>query len=331
MNDDEDFHVESAQRKATPVIIGLYGMSGCGKTLSGLKMARGLAGPDGKIGVIDTENHRAQLYSGRPEIGDYLCITLFEPFHPDRFKAAVKRLEAEGCTVIMIDSISAEWEGPGGVLDMADKEQERTGKTGLHIWNKPKMKHKGMVQRLIRSPAHIICCCRGKHEMVQKGKEVIRGDIVPIQENGFIYEMTVHMRLDVDGNTPTVTKCLDELIHYIDERKPITVETGAKIAEWVNKGAAVDEALRLLLLTATDAAERGRESLKAFVNSLDQTERVQLRPYQTELNTTAKSADQVSSSDPDATTGPDPEKAAQAAKAFGQRDEEKTSSAQETC
>lgn len=318
---DEEFMIEKAVRQALPLMIGLYGMSGCGKTLSALKLARGLAGPDGKIGVIDTENRRAQLYAGRPEIGEYICITLYEPFHPDRFKQAVKRLEAEGCVVIIVDSASAEWEGPGGVLDMADSEKDRTGKTGLHIWNKPKMKHKAMVQRIIRSPAHIICCCRGKHEMIQQGNNVTRGDIVPIQENGFIYEMTIHIRLpDVKTNLPELTKCMDELKPYVDVTKPISVETGAKIAEWVNKGAKVDDDLRLLLLTATDAAERGKESLKGFIASLTDMERGQLRPYQTEMNDLARSADQTTESEPDGKGGPDPERAAAAAAAFAKKE-----------
>ncbi|MBF0186198.1 MAG: ATP-binding protein, partial [Magnetococcales bacterium] len=42
----------------------MWGGSSSGKTYSALRLARGLVGPQGKIGVIDTENRRALFYAG---------------------------------------------------------------------------------------------------------------------------------------------------------------------------------------------------------------------------------------------------------------------------
>lgn len=287
----DDFVIETAERKAIPVMIGLYGLSGSGKTLSGLKLARGLVGASGKIGVIDTENGRAQLYAGREEIGSYHVIGMTEPFAPGRFTEAAIALENAGCDVIVIDSISAEWEGPGGVLDMADK----VGGSGLQKWNKPKMAHRGMVQRLIRSSSHIIFCCRGKEEVIQEGKgqkaTITRGDVIAIQERDFIYEMTVHMRLNAGSNIPQVTKCIDELRPFIDPKKPLTVETGKRIAEWVNQGAEYDARARTLHAEAVIAAQGGVDAFTMHVSTLAEDDKALLRPRNKELTAIARSAD----------------------------------------
>ena len=315
------FVIQEAERKAIPVLVGLYGLSGSGKTLSALKMARGLAGEGGKIGVVDTENGRAQIYAGREEIGDYVSITLTEPFHPLRFKDAVTALEGAGCAVIIVDSISAEWEGPGGVLDMADKERARTGKMGLHVWNAPKMAHRGMMQRLTRSPAHLIFCCRGKEEIferVENGKKtIVKGDIIAIQDKSFIYEMTLHMRLTAGSNVPVVTKCLDELRPFIDERAPITVDTGRKIVEWVNSGGDVDKRQRLLLTEATEAAQGGPDSLASYFKAMSASDKPLLAEHVDALRSTAKSAVPP---DPEPDQESDPDLDARARGAFADAD-----------
>lgn len=67
-----EFEIARAKRVSLPVPIAIIGPSGSGKTKSALLVARGLAGPDGKIGLIDSENGRALEYdtvAGGWEIG----------------------------------------------------------------------------------------------------------------------------------------------------------------------------------------------------------------------------------------------------------------------
>ena len=52
-----------AVRKAVAPKIALQGPSGAGKTYSALRFARGFAGENGRIAVIDTENGSASLYA----------------------------------------------------------------------------------------------------------------------------------------------------------------------------------------------------------------------------------------------------------------------------
>ena len=58
------FVIEKADRAKSKVCVALAGDSGSGKTLSSIRLARGLVGEKGRIGYIDTEQHRASLYAG---------------------------------------------------------------------------------------------------------------------------------------------------------------------------------------------------------------------------------------------------------------------------
>src|SRR6185437_11324154 len=98
------FRVTEAVREAVPALIGLWGYSDSGKTYSALRLARGLAGPKGKIVVIDTENKRAKLYAGL--FGGWSHIDLQPPFTPDRYMAAHRAALEAGAKAVVIDSMS---------------------------------------------------------------------------------------------------------------------------------------------------------------------------------------------------------------------------------
>ena len=59
-----NFQIEKAVRKAVPLLIGLDGPSGGGKTMSALRLAVGIQKVfPGDILVIDTESRRALHYA----------------------------------------------------------------------------------------------------------------------------------------------------------------------------------------------------------------------------------------------------------------------------
>src|SRR3954470_15518841 len=107
------FTLRKATRQKTKIRIGLSGPSGSGKTMSALLLASGMA-PWEKIAVIDTENGSADLYS---HLGDYSVITLTAPFTPERYIEAIAACEAAGMEVIVLDSVTHEWDGKGGCLE----------------------------------------------------------------------------------------------------------------------------------------------------------------------------------------------------------------------
>jgi hypothetical protein len=229
--------IKRATRQGVRPLIGLYSESGCGKTLSSLLLARGFVGPNGRIVMVDTESGRGSLYADVIE-GGYDTLQLSGSFAPAMYIDAIKTVEKSGVSIGIIDSISHEWEGLGGVLDMASTIEESSGKKGLHCWNKPKMEHAKMVLCLLQSTIPWIVCMRAKYKSRQtkdqNGKtQIIKDEFTtPIQSEDFIYEMTFHAEILHDHGLHITKPGHPELRKCFDESKPITVEMGAALARW---------------------------------------------------------------------------------------------------
>ena len=188
-------------RQGIKPLIGLTGESNSGKTFSALLLARGIAGPNGRIGLVDTESGRGALYSDQVP-GGYDRADFEPDFSPQRYIAALDECESAGLDVIVFDSFSHEWEGQGGVVEMAGAEEERTGKNGLHCWKNPKQQHKQLMLRLQRSKSTIILCLRAMHKTRQVvnqqtgKKEIVKDDhLTPIQSEGFMFDLTVILEM----------------------------------------------------------------------------------------------------------------------------------------
>lgn len=247
-----EFKVEEASRVGVVPLIDLYAESGCGKTFSALLLARGIAGPDGLIVGVDTENRRMSLYADVIP-GGFKVINFDHPFAPDRYIAALQVAFDMKPAVVVVDSMSHEWEGIGGTCDMAAENEAKSGRPGLHNWKKPKVEHQMLVQFLLRSPCPIICCIRAKYKTRQKkgtqamadnheirqnqvGQTIIIKDEMtsPIQAEDFIFEATAHMEV-LQNHNVIVTKCNHPRLRECfpaDNTSPITIEHGKLVAQW---------------------------------------------------------------------------------------------------
>lgn len=250
------FQIQKAVRKGAPALIGLWGPSSSGKTYTSLQVARGLVGPQGRIGLIDTERRRAEFYADLAGGWDHL--NLEPPFSPQRYTDALAEFEkAGGYGCVIIDSMSHVWEGEGGVLDVADRS--RYG--GLKKWQAPKMDYKRMVNNLLRAPFHVIFNLRAKDGVKQTGKgsdaSIETVGAQPICGKGFIYEMTVSALLGPD-HCPAFQGA-DELVHcdplipalkapealrtIFKQGTPLGIEAGQNISQWLSGGAVFDAEL----------------------------------------------------------------------------------------
>lgn len=197
------FQIHQATRSAVKPLIGFYGKSGGGKTLSGLLTLRGLVGTKGRIVAIDTENRRAAIFADMVP-GGYSVLDLEPPFSPERYWEAIQAAEAQA-DGILIDSFSHEWAGEGGVLDMQEEELTRMAGDNwqkresckMASWIRPKMAHKRLVERVLRLKQPLIVCLRGEektHIEKENGKTVVHTDKFssPIADPRFIFEMLIH-------------------------------------------------------------------------------------------------------------------------------------------
>lgn len=233
------FEIKAATRVGIIPWIDLYSESGCGKTMSSLLLARGIAGTKGKIVLADSESKRGSLYADVIP-GGYDVIDFGEPFSPAVYVQVADAIFKSGAAVGVIDSMSHEWEGIGGVLDMAGENERKSGK-GLHNWVGPKLEHSKLVQFLLRSPIPLICCIRAKYK-TRQGKEngktvVIKDDYAsPIQAEDFIFEATAHAEI-LQDHSVRLTKCSHpDLRKCFPEKGPIKIEHGEAIARWCAAG-----------------------------------------------------------------------------------------------
>jgi len=231
--------LRKAERKKAKLRVGLGGPSGSGKTYSALLLANGLA-PWDKIAVIDTENGSAELYS---HLGSYNVITLTNDYAPERYIEAIRACEAAGMEVIIIDSITHEWDGKGGCLELVEKiTQASTSKNSYTSWAKITPRHQAFIDSILQSPAHVITTVRKKQDYDMskddKGKTVItKVGMKEVTRDGFEYELTLSFNL-AQNNLASVSKDRTNLFMNQPEFT-ISQETGKKLLEWSESGAEV--------------------------------------------------------------------------------------------
>jgi hypothetical protein len=223
--------LRKATRKKSRIRLGLSATSGSGKTYSALLIAFGLCGDWDKVCIIDTENGSADLYE---HLGAYNVYPLAAPYPPERYIAAIKECEQAGMEVIIIDSITHEWDGKGGCLEIVEK---LGGK--YQDWAKATPRHQAFIEAVVGSSCHIITTVRRKQDyaMTQddKGKlKVEKAGLKEITRDGFEYELTVNLEMDVRHNA-TTSKDRTGLFAGKPEFTP-TIETGKLIREWCELG-----------------------------------------------------------------------------------------------
>ena len=223
-------------------LIGLYSESGRGKTKSALLIAKGFAGDMSKVAMVETEAGRGEVYAKDPVVGGYLVRPIRDNFAPIEYGKALTEVEKANMKVVIIDSASHEWEGANGVLGWAAKNQEE-GKRGVLVWQQPKMSHqRDFILRLLQTPIPlVIVCMRAKYPMqeVEKNgkKEWQRSEqLEPKQSDDILFEMMVHGWIDKEHNFHGTKYTTDEFRAILVDKKPITVESGKRLAEWATGG-----------------------------------------------------------------------------------------------
>ena len=191
--------LRQAHRKQAKIKLALQAPSGGGKTYSALLLASGMT-VWSKIAVIDTENHSADLYA---HLGEFNVLQLSKPFTSERYISAIEICEQAGIEVIIVDSITHEWEGSGGILDIHGNLPGNS----FANWAKMTPRHNAFVQKILESPCHIICTIRTKTDYVLSEKN---GKMVPekvgmkgITRDGMDYEFTIVFDLDLKHNATT--------------------------------------------------------------------------------------------------------------------------------
>jgi len=226
-----------ATRKQVKLKLGLSAVAGGGKTKGALLLAKGLCGDWNKIAVIDTENNSASLYS---DMGPFNTLEINADYTPEKYIQAIKTCEDAGMEVIIIDSITHEWDGKGGIIDISNS---MTGNSFTN-WAKITPRHQAFIDAILQSKCHVITTVRRKQDYEMNkdsnGKTTVtKAGLKEVTREGFEYELTLNFNLDERHNC---TASKDRTGLFMD--KPafiITEQTGELIKQWCEQGIDVNK------------------------------------------------------------------------------------------
>ena len=226
--------LKQSKRAEAKLRLSLQGSAGSGKSFSSLLLAYGMANDWSKIAVIDTERGSANLYSN---LGSYYVLNLEEPFTPEKYIEGIKICEKSGIEIIIIDSISHEWNGKGGCLEINERTTSAMRiPNSFTAWATTTPRHQNFIDAILQSSCHIISTIRTKTEFVineRNGKmSPQKLGLAPITRDGYEYEVTISLEID-DEHNATCSK--DRTGLFANKGKfRISTETGKLILDWIN-------------------------------------------------------------------------------------------------
>ena len=227
--------IKKAVRERIFLKLVVTGASGSGKTYGALGVAMGLA-PTGKILVIDTENRSASYYAGR---WDFDVVELEAPFTTQKYNEALQAAIDNGYEVVVIDSLTHEWAGSGGLQDQKSQKDSRGGNSFTN-WNEMKQLHNQFTEKLLQSRIHVIGTLRSKMSYVlendEKGKATPRKvGMAPISADDMEYEFGV--MFDVDRNSHLAVASKDRTNIFEGRSLNLDETVGRELAAWLASGA----------------------------------------------------------------------------------------------
>ena len=256
---ERKFNDQPAKRERVPLLVGLFGPSGSGKTFSALRLATGMQRiTGGDIYGIDTESRRMLHYA---DDFKFQHLQFDSPFSPLDYLAAIDHCTQKGASIVIVDSLSHEHEGPGGVLEWHDQETERLAKAWnvsrskaqLSAWQEPKAARRRLINTILQLGINAISCFRAKEKLkIIKGKDPIPLGWMPIAGDEFLYEQTVNCLLyPGSGGVPTwktdevgektMLKLPRQFESIFATKQPLSEDIGQQLAEWAAGGKAAPQ------------------------------------------------------------------------------------------
>jgi hypothetical protein len=280
--------IRKAKRGERYLKIGIGGISGSGKTLGALRMAHGICGDWEKICVIDTENNSADLYA---HLGGYSVLALSK-FSPHDYIEAIQTVQENGFEVCIIDSLSHEWFGPGGVLELMDNLRKTSKSTSSFVgWAEATPIHQKFINSWLQAKMHIIATLRQKDEFVLEQNE--KGKYAPkkiglknVQREGLDYEFDLLFSIH-QNHTCSVEKDRTSLFDG-EMGFQLSEDLGKSLKGWSMTNDPVIPSYQMLLENLKPLVEKVTDQeLKTKIEATieaNKTNAVMLRTIETRIN-----------------------------------------------
>jgi len=161
------------------------------------------------------------------------------PYAPERYIEAIRACENANMEVIIIDSITHEWNGQGGCLQIHEKLGGR-----FQDWAKVSPRHQAFIDCILQSSCHIITTVRRKTEFSLDQDSYGRMKVVKLgtkeqTREGFEYELTINFEL-LNAN-PLAAASKDGPGLFMNNPEFVTTRgTGKILKQWCTRKVAKD-------------------------------------------------------------------------------------------
>ncbi|MDF2503880.1 AAA family ATPase [Clostridium sp.] len=267
---------KKAVREKVYVKTAVIGASGSGKSYSSLRVATGMAQamakdlgiapfskPEVRIAYIDSEGGRGKYYANE---FDYDYMELKAPYTPEKYIDSIEEAIDAGYKIIIVDSITHEWAGKGGCLEIISN---MPGNNSFVKWNKVTPRHNKFIDAILFSQAHIFATIRGKDKYVLEDND---GKSVPkkiglggVQRDDTEYEYTLTFNISQDTHIAEATKDNTHLFEKTYDE--LTEKSGIALYKWANSNSELDDNI-------TDATTENKEVFEKAKEETDSSKEI---------------------------------------------------------
>ena len=241
------YDARPAVREEEPLLIGVIGPPGGGKSLSSLKIARGIQSVrGGDIVMVDTEGGRSRKYS------DHIAFKIVELMDGNStdFLDAIRAQLPSNPAAIIVDSLSDEHEK---YLEWHDEMVPKMGGNEWAAWAKPKAARKKLISGILKIKTPLIFTFRAREKTMQNpNARSVKDKIInigwqPVAPLEIVHtlDLTCILPPRADGvpvwksdkiGEDFIIKLPQYLAPFIEQGKPLSEDMGAAFARWA-KGA----------------------------------------------------------------------------------------------
>lgn len=237
-----EFEDRPGVRAEVPLLLGIVGCSGSGKTFSALRLASGMQRViGGDIWVVDTEHNRALNYA---DLFKFRHVPFSPPFGSLDYLACIRHCVSKGAKIIVVDSMTHEHSGLGGYLWEADEYIRRktrgqsddaaaktAGKLSRTKWILPAEHRKALIDGIVQMGINGIFCFRASEKLADDFTLI---GWEPETTSKLIYELQQQFLL---------TQGCDGIPKFNDATatEKRLIKTPAQFRDWFKQGQRLDE------------------------------------------------------------------------------------------
>jgi hypothetical protein len=224
------FAFRPASKAGRKARLSIQGMSGSGKTWTGLSIAHGLS-EGRKFAVIDTEKGAASLYAGHHGIQFDSCP--MDRYDPRDLIRVLDSAAQAGYPTVFVDSLSHFWKGTDGTLEQVEKAKAKYGGNKFAGWKDGTPMQNDMVAAILDYPGHVVCSMRSYTEWVLENGKPQRVGLRPEQRKGIEYEFDLAVAMDLDNRLEVLKSRCPSLHRKVIDRPNGARDIAAPLLAWL--------------------------------------------------------------------------------------------------